>query len=92
MPADEPTGRPLLVVEVISRWSRPNDTVRKRRLYAEGGVPAYWIVDPAAVSLTVLRLGQTGQYVEQAHVAGGDSIAVDFLFPLRLCPAALLAG
>lgn len=37
---------PDLVVEVLSPESAATDQVRKRRAYAELGVPEYWVVDP----------------------------------------------
>jgi Uma2 family endonuclease len=37
--------------------------VQKRREYAEAGIPEYWIVDPSAVQVTVLRL-EEDVYVE----------------------------
>ena len=40
------TSPPLLVVEVLSPTGRTRDQVTKRRLYAEFGVPTYWVVDP----------------------------------------------
>ena len=38
-------GTPDLVVEVTSEHSRRRDKVRKRIVYAQYGVPEYWIVD-----------------------------------------------
>lgn len=40
------TETPLLVVEVLSPSTRSEDTMRKSREYAEGGIAQYWIVDP----------------------------------------------
>ena len=40
------TDPPLLVVEVLGDTGRTRDLVTKRRLYAELGVPTYWVVDP----------------------------------------------
>lgn len=42
-----------------------HDRVTKRRLYAEHGVPFYWIVDPAEGTLEALRL-ENGAWVEAA--------------------------
>ena len=39
-------GAPTLVVEVLSPSTARLDRGRKMRLYAEHGVPYYWIVDP----------------------------------------------
>jgi len=50
------SGPALLVVEVISPGSVVNDQVTKRQVYAQAGVPAYWIVDPRRGHLLALRL------------------------------------
>ncbi|HUF83430.1 MAG TPA: Uma2 family endonuclease, partial [Acidimicrobiia bacterium] len=60
---------PRLVVEVASPSTQAIDRDLKRRAYEERGVPAYWLVDPADPSLTVLEL-EAGRYVERAPVIG----------------------
>lgn len=58
---------PALVVEVVSSSatdprSRERDYVDKRREYAQRGIPEYWIVDPMASVVWVLKLvGQAYQ-------------------------------
>jgi Uma2 family endonuclease len=49
-------GPVLLIVEIVSPGSTVNDRVTKRAVYAEAGVPAYWMVDPARHHLLALRL------------------------------------
>ncbi len=80
---------PLLVVEVRSPSTRLFDLGTKRLAYEGAGVPAYWIVDPDAPSLTVLRL-HDGHYIEEASVTGGETYAGTFPFPVTVVPAALL--
>ena len=58
------------MVEVVSPDKPERDTVEKRRDYAEGNVPEYWIVDPEAESITVLKLVD-GAYVEHGAFARG---------------------
>lgn len=60
---------PALVVEVVSssdsnEQSRNRDYVDKRQEYAQRGIPEYWIVDPIAGVILVLKLVQ-GHYQEQ---------------------------
>jgi Uma2 family endonuclease len=51
------------VLEVVSPDDPQHDLVRKRREYARAGIPEYWIVNPAAEQIIVLRLEGT-TYVE----------------------------
>jgi len=52
---------PQLVIEVMSRASRPKERVRLRQDYASLGVPEYWEVWPDQRSVEVLYL-ETGAY------------------------------
>ncbi len=45
-----------LVMEVVSPDNPEHDYERKRREYAEAGIPEYWIVDPQREVITVLTL------------------------------------
>lgn len=78
-------------MEVVSGGpdDRVRDLVAKRRDYAEAGIPEYWIVDPEAETVTVLRLDgseygvhgvfRRGATATSAHYAG-LSVAVDAVF------------
>jgi Uma2 family endonuclease len=59
-----------LVVEIVSPDKPERDTVEKRRDYAEGNIPEYWIVNPEAESITVLKLAD-GAYVEHGVFSRG---------------------
>jgi Uma2 family endonuclease len=64
-------GPPAMVIEVLSPSNIDHDRLVRRSLYARGGVPEYWIIDPRAETVEVLTL-QQGQY--QTHVlASGDT-------------------
>lgn len=80
---------PLLVVEVLSPGSLSRDRVLKRALYAEHGVPAYWIVDPVEPSLTVLELCD-GDYRVVAECSGLDAAALTSPFAVEVVPARLI--
>ena len=77
------TVAPLLVVEVLSPSTRRRDLLGKRTIYAEAGVPSYWVVDPKEPSLTVLEL-LDGGYVETASVRGSDELVIQAPFPVTL--------
>jgi len=57
---EEIQGAPDLVVEILSPSSAPRDRVYKRTLYARYGVREYWLIDPQAKTVEVLRLGERG--------------------------------
>jgi Uma2 family endonuclease len=46
---------PDLLVEVVSPPHPERDRLVKRSLYERNVVPEYWIVDPAAASIEILR-------------------------------------
>lgn len=54
-------GAPDLVVEVLSPSTTGRDRGEKLRLYAEAGVPEYWLVDPEAATFEFLVL-RDGRY------------------------------
>jgi Uma2 family endonuclease len=59
-----------LVMEVVSPDDPQRDLVTKRQEYAQAGISEYWIVDPQAQTITVLRLEQD-QYVEHGQFGRG---------------------
>lgn len=72
---------PLLVVEVLSRSTRRRDQGEKREIYAELGVPHYWLIDPGRHAATVLSLTEAGY--EQTSTAVGELVVVE-PFPVRV--------
>jgi Uma2 family endonuclease len=83
------TGTPQVVVEVLS--SRPAfDLVRKSAKYAAAGLPRYWVVDPAAPSITAFEL-RDGDWVEVATATGDERVELDFgVGTVAICPARLM--
>jgi Uma2 family endonuclease len=78
-----------LVVEVVSEEKPERDLVDKRRDYALGRVPEYWIVNPQAETITVLRLNgdfyaEAGTYRRSEAATSilltGFSVAVNDVF------------
>jgi Uma2 family endonuclease len=80
---------PLLVVEVLSPSTRSKDWMLKTQLYAEAGVPSYWLVDPDEPSVTVLELSGD-RYVEKAVVRGNEEYDAAAPFGVRVVPADLI--
>lgn len=85
---------PLLVVEILSPTTQHLDRGRKREIYAEAGVPHYWIVDPDEPAITIYELNAAAStdrssYREAAQAAGDDSLDVEQPVALRITPAEL---
>ncbi len=84
---------PELVVEVASPSTAAYDRNRKKDVYAEFGIPAYWIVvpDPDSPSITAYSLDGSS-YAEVGRAASGQQLALDHPFPVLIVPADLVAG
>ena len=70
-------GPPDIAMEVLSS-DRRRDLVRKRQLYAEAGVPEYWIFDPRADTATLLEL-RDSVYGERAVLTADDTLTTPLL-------------
>ncbi|MGO9466617.1 MAG: Uma2 family endonuclease [Isosphaeraceae bacterium] len=68
-----------LALEVVSEEKPERDLVDKRGDYAEALVPEYWIVNPQAETITVLRL--RGEAYEEAGIYRRGESAASTLLP-----------
>lgn len=76
--------RPDWVCEVMGDGdARRRDGVQKRRIYADHGVPHYWLLDMERERLTVLRLGPVG-YLEVLEAKRGDRVRAEPFEALEL--------
>ncbi len=65
--ADRVHGPADLVVEILSPSTSRRDRIEKLSLYAEYGVPEFWIVDPDARTFDFLSLRDAAYQVVVAH-------------------------
>ncbi len=70
-------GAPTLVVEVLSPSTAYLDRNRKMSLYAEHGVPYYWIVDPESRSIEAYALAEA-QYARAGRVTSEPAALTPF--------------
>ena len=70
-------GAPDIVVEILSS-DRNRDLVRKRQLYADAGIPEYWIFDSLNETATLLEL-RGSEYVERATLGPSDTLTTPLL-------------
>jgi Uma2 family endonuclease len=80
-------GAPTLVVEVLSPSTARLDRGRKMTLYAEHGVPYYWIVDPETRSIEAFELAGA-EYALAARLAS-EPAALPPFGDLTLDPASI---
>jgi len=78
-------GAPDMIIEVLSPGSIKRDRMEKKSLYAEHGVPEYWIVDPLNRSVEVYKLVEN-QYVLDQFVEFEEEISSSVLpgFKIKL--------
>lgn len=83
-------GAPDLVMEVLSPSNPEYDRTLKYEIYAEAGVPEYWIIDPheRTIEVFALRDGgyeQLGRYGEgetaRSELLDGFTAAIDEIIP-----------
>ncbi len=70
-------GVPDIVIEILSS-DRSHDLVFKRRIYAEAGVPEYWIFDPQNDTVLPLEL-RDGEYAERPTLTAADTLTTPLL-------------
>ena len=75
-------GVPDIVVEILST-DRNRDLVRKRQIYAEAGIPEYWIWDLRNDTVTPLEL-HDGEYVERPTLTAADTLTTPLLPGLEI--------
>ncbi len=83
-------GTPSLVVEIHSPATRVLDLTEKRLVYAQAGIPAYWLIDPDAMTLTILELDDD-HYLERAVLQGDMELAVGLPFTMTVSAAAIFS-
>jgi len=83
-------GTPLLVVEILSLATKTLDLTEKRFVYAQAHVPVYWLIDPDAMTLTILELVDD-QYVERAVLDRDTELKVSLPFSMTVSAAAIFS-
>lgn len=83
-------GTPLLVVEILSPATRALDLTEKRFVYAQAHVPAYWLIDPDAMTVTILELVDD-QYVERAVLDRETEFEVSLPFSMTVSAAEIFS-
>lgn len=74
----------LLVVEIISPGTEVADKATKPALYAQAGIPCYWVVDLPQSVLRIHRLGPGRRYQQIASVTPAHRAELSEPWPLRL--------
>lgn len=69
---------PYLVVEVLSRWTRSKDRIRKRNVYEQMQVPHYWIVDPEDETIEAYALKDNAYVLRSSGLDTGEFTHPDF--------------
>ncbi len=74
-------GLPAIVVEVLSPSTRQFDLVRKANDYRTLGIPEYWLIDPDAQSVLVLRAGSDSSVVYGPEAKHDGDLVVSPVLP-----------
>jgi Uma2 family endonuclease len=89
-PSERPVRvRPDWVCEILSPSNASNDTVKKLRVLHRHGVPHYWLLDPDARTLRVLRWTPDG-YLEALSASAEETVRAEPFDAVELALAAVL--
>ena len=80
----------LLLIEV-AETSLSYDRTTKLRLYAEAGIPEYWVVDCAAESIEIYRTPGAGGYREVSRITGAPTVTLQAFPDVALTTAEIFA-
>lgn len=82
----------LLAIEVVSPSSTDDDRIGKARIYAQGEVPLYLLVDEEAdpATVTLLSTPAAGEYRSKTTVSAGEKLALPEPFGIVIGTAAIL--
>lgn len=83
-------GVPDLLVEVLSPENSERDRIVKRPLYEQNGVREYWLADPEARSVEVLKFSGS-HYVPEGYFEAEDRVTSSVLPGLSLAVSDVLA-
>jgi Uma2 family endonuclease len=72
----EAWGDDVLLVIEVAETSLAYDRSTKLRLYAEAGIPEYWVVDCAAESIEIHRTPEGGRYRDVSRVSGVATVTL----------------
>jgi len=59
---------PILVIEIVSPYTRRRDLADKRSFYLDAGVAEYWVVDPEQQSIRSIRADREDLLAERELV------------------------
>jgi Uma2 family endonuclease len=80
----------VLLIEV-AETSLAYDRSTKLRLYAEAGIPEYWVVDCVAESVEIHRTPDTGRYRDVSRVGPGGTVSLQAFPDVTLTLAEIFA-
>ncbi len=87
---DNIQGAPDLLIEVLSPSNRKRDQTLKRARYEALGVTEYWLVDPDAKHISVLRR-EAGQFAGAGVFGEGATVTSPLLPGLSIAVADVFA-
>lgn len=84
---------PELAVEIASPSTSRYDQTRKKQVYAEFGIPDYWIVTPDAQKPDITAFRLDGKHYEPvAYACGEVTFTATRPFPVSFAPAELVSA